>query len=61
MDRRQAFDKNEADNGSLAKRDTLEHDENSAADSWFKERLHYVRSELRKEMRTKFVPVAKQK
>lgn len=61
MDGRQVLNKHGADDGFLTQRSTLGGNENSSADSWFKKRLHHVRSELRKEMRTKLTHVAKEK
>ena len=61
MDGRQVFNKHGGEDGFLTERVTLGRNENSAADSWFKKRLHYVRSELRKEMQTKLIRVAREK
>jgi hypothetical protein len=54
MDRRDSAGKGEASDEGFAKRGSADRNE-AAADSWFKDRLNFVRNELRKELRAKVV------
>jgi hypothetical protein len=55
MDRRNSAGKGEASDEGFAKRGGADRNEAAAAESWFKDRLNFVRNELRKELRTKVV------
>jgi len=53
MDRRDSAGKGEASDEGFAKRCGADRSEADAPDSWFRDRLSFVRSELRKEQRSK--------
>ena len=55
MDRQKRADKVEANGEGSARRGGAEQNEGFAGDSWFRDRLDFVRSELRKELRWKLV------
>jgi hypothetical protein len=55
MDRRDSAGKGEASDEGFEKRGGVDRNEAVAADSWFRDRLNFVRSELRKELRAKVV------
>jgi hypothetical protein len=59
MDRREKFDKRGSSEEVYAKPGEYDRTEDTAADSWFKQRLNHVRNEARKELRKKVIRIGR--
>jgi hypothetical protein len=60
MDRREKFKTSGANDEFTSKQLGYNRDDGSVTDSWFKKRLNHVRTEARKELRSKVIRLARE-